>query len=323
MDLLSVIIPVYKVEKYLDECVFSIVQQSYRNLEIILIDDGSPDESGQKCDEWAKKDNRVKVIHTENGGAGKARNIGFEASTGKYISFVDSDDYLSPYMYEILLEYLKNDIDIVECDYIPVDDSDYCFRLPEDGIKSIACLPEESIRGNVQDKIFKQVIWNKVYDRNIVKGIPFPEGKTIDDEFWTYQVLGRAKRLTHVNACLYAYRQQDNSVMHMSFSLQRLQAIEAKVQRLEYIKNKFPTVFEEAHENLWLTCLYMGQMSMKYLPKEQVNEAITIISEILKEYSLSIQEIKKLSFLHKIWCILSKISVKLVCAIRNLFKVGI
>lgn len=323
MDLLSVIIPVYKVEKFLDKCILSIVQQSYQNLEIILIDDGSPDISGQKCDKWAKKDSRVKVIHTKNGGAGKARNIGIAASTGKYISFVDSDDYLSPHMYDIMFEYLKKDIDIIECDYVPVNDSNYCFRLPEEGIESVTYSPEDAIRGNVQDKIFKQIIWNKIYFRDIVKGIPFPEGKIIDDEFWTYQILGRAKKLTHVNACLYAYRQQDDSVMHMDFSLQRLQAIEAKVQRLKYINDKFPTVYAEAHENLWLTCLYMGQMAMKYLPKEQVNEAMTIISKTLKEYSLSIQEIKRLSVPYKIWGLSSKISVKSVCAIRNILKVGV
>lgn len=323
MDLLSVIIPVYKVEKFLDKCILSIVQQSYQNLEIILIDDGSPDKSGQKCDKWAKKDSRVKVIHTKNGGAGKARNIGIAASTGKYISFVDSDDYLSPYMYDIMFEHLKKDIDIIECDYVPVNDSNYCFRLPEEGIESVTYSPEDAIRGNVQDKIFKQIIWNKIYYRDIVKGIPFPEGKIIDDEFWTYQILGRAKKLAYINACLYAYRQQDDSVMHMRFSLQRLQAIEAKVQRLKYINDNFPTVYAEAHENLWLTCLYMGQMAMKYLPKEQVNEAMTIISKTLKEYSLSTQEIKRLSFPYKIWCLFSKISVKSVCKIRNVLKVGV
>ena len=104
MDLISVIVPVYKVEPYLDKCVRSIVDQTYQNLEIILVDDGSPDRCGEICDAWAAKDSRIRVIHKENGGLSDARNAGMAVATGKYMGFVDSDDYIAPDMYRLLLE---------------------------------------------------------------------------------------------------------------------------------------------------------------------------------------------------------------------------
>ena len=116
MDLISVIVPVYKVEAYLDRCVQSIVDQTYRNLEIILVDDGSPDNSGAICDAWAAKDSRIRVIHKENAGAGAARNTGLDAATGEIVSMVDSDDYLEVHMYEHLLSLMTADVDIAECD---------------------------------------------------------------------------------------------------------------------------------------------------------------------------------------------------------------
>ena len=122
MDLISVIVPVYKVEAYLDRCVQSIVDQTYTNLEIILVDDGSPDRCPQMCDEWAKRDARIRVIHKPNGGGAQARNVGLERASGEYIAFVDSDDYLLPGMYEALLcALMQTNCDIAECDYYVVN----------------------------------------------------------------------------------------------------------------------------------------------------------------------------------------------------------
>lgn len=115
--LISVIVPVYKVEKYLDECVRSIVNQTYRNLEIILVNDGSPDNCPQMCDDWAKRDARIRVIHKENGGVSSARNAGLDVCGGEYVAFVDSDDWLEPDMYETMLRYVKKDV-IVICNYL-------------------------------------------------------------------------------------------------------------------------------------------------------------------------------------------------------------
>ena len=116
MPLISVILPVYRVEKYLDRCLQSITGQTYRNLEIILVDDGSPDNSGAICDAWAEKDDRIRVIHKQNAGAGAARNTGLAVATGEIISMIDSDDYLEIHMYEHLMDLMTEDVDIAECD---------------------------------------------------------------------------------------------------------------------------------------------------------------------------------------------------------------
>lgn len=112
---ISIIVPIYKVEQFIDKCIDSIVNQSYNNLEIILIDDGSPDRCPEICDEWAKKDSRIKVIHKENGGAASARNAGLEIATGDYIGFVDSDDWIDKDMYEFLIKQLPEDADFIRC----------------------------------------------------------------------------------------------------------------------------------------------------------------------------------------------------------------
>lgn len=322
MNLISVIVPVYKVEKYLDKCMESIVGQTYRELEIILVDDGSPDHCGVMCDEWAQKDRRVKVIHVENGGAGKARNIGLNNSKGDIISFVDSDDYLSPQMYEIMMRFFDERVDIVECNYIITADDLADFDELNDNIRKSEYDTEEAMEEHVKDCFFKQVIWNKLYRRDVVIGILFPEKKLIDDEFWTYQVIGQAEKLIHVNERLYAYRQQDESVMHRSFSVQRLQAIEAKMNRLEYIKKYFPGLVGKAHKNFWGSCLYLGQMSLKYLNKMDCKQAFEIIESAMQEYPLKSEEIEKFSRKDKIWSWLSGKSLLLTCKFRNLLKIG-
>lgn len=126
--LISVIIPVYNVEKYLNKCITSVVEQTYKNLEIIIVDDGSTDQSPEICDEWKKRDSRIQVVHSSNGGAGKARNTALDMATGDYVTFVDSDDYIAPQMYQVLLEQFYDGIGIVECNYSMVYDDSEKFK---------------------------------------------------------------------------------------------------------------------------------------------------------------------------------------------------
>lgn len=319
MNLISVIIPVYKTECFLNQCILSVVEQTYADLEIILVDDGSPDKCGSLCDEWAEKDSRIKVIHVKNGGAGKARNIGIAASKGDYIAFVDSDDFVSPLIYEKMLQAFDSKVDVVECSYGIVESDEMIFKVVGN---RRGFTTEEAMREHIQDHFFKQVIWNKMYRRNVVEGIPFPEGKLIDDEFWTYKVVGNAKKLIHIDDCLYAYRQQEKSVMHASFSKARLQALEAKVSRLEYISEKFPALYFEAHQNLWLSCLYLGQLSLKYLPNPERKGALRMIEETVREYPLTKEENRLLPADYRLWDLLTKFSLIFTCKVRNILNIG-
>lgn len=320
--LISVIVPVYNVEKYLDRCIESIVNQTYKNLEIILIDDGSPDNCPQMCDDWEKKDSRIIVIHLENGGAGKARNAGLKICTGDYISFVDSDDCIHERFHETLLSYFDDDTDIVECDYLSFGEDVPDFEsqtIPEINKYDT----ETALKQHISDKLFKQVIWNKLYRRQIVEDIEFPEGKLIDDEFWTYKAIGKTRFLKHCSIILYAYRQQDASVMHKKYSILRLQSIEAKYQRYEYIRREFPSLKSMAKISFIEDCIYQGQMVKKHCTDSEKEEAFSIIKHYLNLVELEKCDYDEMKTTHKLWARLSRVSVQFVCGVKNLLNIGL
>ena len=283
LPLISVIVPVYNVEAYLDKCIASITSQTYRNLEIILVDDGSPDNSGAICDAWAEKDSRIRVIHKKNGGAGAARNTGLEEAKGEIISMIDSDDYLEPHMFQHLYSLMDEDVDIAEC-VMGLTESD---DLPmEDGTQAVvtAADREEAMLLHIRDEIFCQTPPNKLSRRSAIGDARFPVGNLIDDEFFTYRVIGNSRRLVHSSAVMYAYRQQPGSAMHKPYSLKRLQGLTAKQQRLVYLKQQLPGMVYEAEFDLFFTCLYAMQGCLKSLSDEDMQIAreqiLAIVAQI-------------------------------------------
>ena len=280
--LISVIVPVYNVEKYLDRCVGSIVNQTYRNLEIILVDDGSPDRSGAICDAWAEKDSRIRVIHQENAGGGAARNAGLDVARGDLISMIDSDDYLEPHMYVHLQSLMAEDVGIAEC-VVGMTESD---DMPmEDGKNAQVriCPVEEAMLLHIRDELFQQTPPNKLYRKEAIGDARFPVGNLIDDEFFTYRVIGNCTQLVHSSAVMYAYRQQPGSAMHKPFSLKRLQGLYAKQQRLDYLKEKMPRLVYEAQYNLLFSCLYAMQACLTWLSGEELARGKKILREIAGE----------------------------------------
>ncbi len=319
MKLISVIVPVYNVEKYLDRCIESIVNQTYKNLEIILVDDGSPDNCSAMCDEWAKKDERIKVIHKENGGGATARNMALDIAAGDYISFVDSDDVIQQEFYDILTEVLlKNDCDIVECDYITED------RLEKQNNPDIIGVfnTHESMKQHISGRYCSSLIWNKLYRKEVVENVRFVPGKLIDDEFFTYRVLGNSKKTVIIDSKLYYYRQQDDSVMHRAYSTKRLVAIEAKVERFKYISEKFPDLADIARVNIAGSCIFHGQMVLKNLKGEEKKKSFDYLRKNYKECNISLYDINNKPLKHKMWFILANISFGLSCRFRNILNIG-
>lgn len=272
LPLITVIVPVYRVEKYLDRCLASITGQTYENLEILLVDDGSPDASGAICDRWAEQDSRIRVIHKENAGAGAARNTALDEAKGSFIGFADSDDYLHPNFYRCLFGLMGEDVGIAEC-VIGETDRDDLPMTDGTGANVRICDTEEALRLHIRDELFCQTPPNKLYRAEAIGDIRFPEGNLIDDEFFTYRVIGNAKKLAHSDACMYAYRQTPGSAMHKPYSLRRLQGLDAKVQRLAYLQDRFPGLVEEAKCDLLLTCLFSMQGCLKSLPPEEMTVA--------------------------------------------------
>lgn len=315
LPLISVIVPVYRVENYLDKCVQSIVQQTYKNLEILLVDDGSPDNSGAICDAWTAKDSRIRVIHKENGGAGHARNAAFDIAQGELIGLVDSDDYIEPHMYEHLYSLMEEDVDIAEC-AIGLTESDD-LKMDDGSVYEARVYPvEEAMLLHLRDELFCQTPPNKLYRRETIGDIRFPVGNLIDDEFWTYRVLGNAKKLVRSSCCMYAYRQQPGSAMHKSFSLRRLQGIRAQKQRLEYLRERMPSLVYEGRVNLFLQCLYAMQMSLLHLSGEELDTARREIRSTVSELT-PLMPRKKNGFKKNVWLILAQLSFEGVARLQN------
>ena len=282
LPLISVVVPVYRVEKYLDHCIQSIAEQTYSNLEILLVDDGSPDGSGAICDRWAARDSRIRVFHKQNAGAGAARNTALDAARGEIITFVDSDDYLHPNMFSHLCGLMKDGVEIAECE-IGITERDDLAMDDGTGAEILVCETEEALRLHIQDEVFRQTPPNKLYRRECVGDIRFPEGNLIDDEFFTYKVLGNAKKLAHSCACMYAYRQQSGSAMHKPYSLRRLQGLDAKLQRLSYFEQRFPGLVREAKADLLMTCLGAMQGCLRSLNGEEMDAARKKMNEIMTQ----------------------------------------
>ncbi len=222
MPLISVIVPIYNVEKYLPKCVESILAQTYKNLEIILIDDGSPDNCGALCDEYMLKDNRIRVIHKKNGGLSSARNAGIDICSGEYLAFIDSDDFVSPYFVEILYQGIQkydSDISSIEkvlsfCD----GDEDIC-RMSDNA--SDCTMREISPREAIRLMLYQLIptgIPLRLYKRKIFESIRFPIGYLHEDTATSHKLYMEAKRVTLVDAKIYAYRYRENGIVRMKFT---------------------------------------------------------------------------------------------------------
>ena len=320
MELISVIVPVYKVEKYLDKCVQSIVDQTYRNLEIILVDDGSPDRCGEICDAWAAKDRRIRVIHTPNRGSSAARNTALDAAQGEWIAFVDSDDYLSPDMLSHLHGLTAEDMDIVECAYTITEDDHVEFSHSQDVIRRFDV--SSAMKEHLLDRIFRQVIWNKLYRRSVIGDIRFPVDKKIDDEFFTYQVIGRARGLLRSERACYAYRQQATSVMHTVPVSKRFAAVEAKVLRHEYILSHFPELSVISLKSIYWSCLYLNQLAMRTADGQIRDSIRKDTAAIFDKHPLTKDTIGILSRKERFWLGMASRNIQLTCRIRNLLGIG-
>lgn len=320
--LISVIVPIYNVEPYLSRCVDSIIHQTYQNLEIILVDDGSTDKCPIFCEEWAKKDERIKVIHKKNGGLSDARNVGLSVASGDYIGFIDSDDWVEINFYEYLLRaLLENECEVVGCAYKKCMDEE----ISEDVLTNFSVKIYETVDAvsALIDNKIQQVVWNKLYRRDAIEGILFDKGKYHEDEFWMYRVLGHIRRYAEITYVGYNYFQWTGSVMGQGYSLKRLDSIEAKQRRYEYLKDVFPELSGKGSMDVFVSCIYQGQQALRFLAGRKRNEAITILKQTAKRFRTDRSEWKKQSFKQRFWLYLARVAFVTTCHIRNILSIGI
>ena len=275
-ELISVIVPVYKVEQYLDRCIKSVINQTYRNLEIILVDDGSPDKCPQICDKWAEADKRVKVIHKENGGVATARNAGLRIASGLWISFVDSDDWLHHQFFEILMKQAcDTKASIIAAEHLRTKQYDSHIE------KGLRCVPFENV--NI-DKVFRNrsirnYIWGKIYRATLLEGLFFDECLSYgDDSLYVIRLLLKKDvRICYTDEQLYYYYDREESIVNTVSLLDRIILSE---KYYYYAQNEI----QELPKSFYLSESIKRALSARY---------ITRFGACFKEYSIRCNHILK------------------------------
>lgn len=257
MPQISIIVPVYKVENYLERCVNSLLAQTWHDIEIILVDDGSPDNSGAICDEFAEKDPRVKVVHKENGGLSSARNAGLAIATGNYIGFVDSDDYVLPEMYEKLhLALTESDAEISICNYEYIDEETGQCIPTNSPVKTEVLSREKAyacLDVGMDGYSYYVTAWNKLYKKELFEGCLFVEGKIHEDEFFVHHVFAKCNQIAVIDDKLYMYMQRNGSITNTHITIKHLDGVYAFCDRYEFFRSikKKELATSLLHAALW------------------------------------------------------------------------
>lgn len=282
MTLISVIVPVYNVEDYIYKCVESILLQTYSNLEIVLVNDGSQDRSGEICDEFSRKDNRIIVIHKENGGLADARNAGLDKAKGDYISFIDSDDFIENDMYEKMITACElENADISVCGRFDIYDSEIESRFSFEG-KEI-WTNKEAIRNLLTWNNIDSSACDKLYKKELFHKIRFPFGKYNEDIFMMVKILDQANKIVHIGKSKYYYNHRAGSITTMTFSNKNLDMLEASENVMNYTLDVYPDLSKEA-ENFY-------SKNLIYLLYTLLDTTATTIT--LAEYKLAYKKLRK------------------------------
>lgn len=280
--LLSVIVPVYNVENYIRECLQSLINQYYSNLDILLIDDGSKDGSSQICDEYARLDDRIRVFHQANQGLAKARNVGLENAKGEYITFLDSDDFIDIEMYSSLMDIIKEyDAQIAVCG----------MQLFNDGEIPEKCSLKRKVKVFSKEDVIKRYLYpqncldvvscNKVFDKKLFEGITYPEGRLFEDFVPITKTILKADRIASTNIKLYYYRQRAGSINNRNFNVRDMNP---KVMDLNLALNELLEIIKESNQEL-LRFVIPGVL----LSKISIVNQMIYAGEINKKYIREVQ----------------------------------
>lgn len=245
-DLISVIVPVYRVEPYIEKCIDSIVNQTYERLEIILVDDGSPDTCGEICDRYAKEDSRIRVIHKENGGLSDARNVGMERASGEYIAFIDSDDWIEPNMIEVLYRACVDSGARMACCGRFDANEDYSKRKGICPNKDEVVSTEDMLNYMLSSNGTSCIACDKLYHKDLFLGVRFPKGKIYEDIPTVYKCVIRAEKIALCAIPLYNYYHRSTAITNMSFSPRLFDYTEHTKMVLEEMEKSYPSVLDSA-----------------------------------------------------------------------------
>ncbi len=287
--LISIVIPVYNTSIYLEKCINTVINQTYSNLEIIIVDDGSTDNSAKICEEFSCKDNRIKVIHQKNSGLSAARNTGIKNATGDYILFIDSDDYIDLYYVEKLEKSITKELaDIAVCGIIYFEEESVPLSIQEAKKTTVLNNNEQMRAFLTQEQYIPVSTWTKMYKRSLFNTLRFPVGKYHEDIFTTYKLLDLSQRTVVIPEALYWYRQRPNSIMNSSFNLHHMDALEATIEQAEFIKMHYFELKNFAYASIVYTAcvIYKRMIESNYYDNDIESELNLMIKKHIKEFLL-------------------------------------
>jgi glycosyltransferase involved in cell wall biosynthesis len=244
----SIVVPVYKVEKYIHRCVNSIIHQTYNNLEIILVNDGSPDNCGKIIDQYANQDKRIKAVHKENGGLSDARNFGMGYVSGDYTMFVDSDDWIDQHMVERMVTVaISTEADAVQSAFFYAHDDQllYDHRFYKRGATPITLDHATLMYELVVNERVKNFAWGKLFKTSIIRPIPFKKGVLFEDVFWTHKVFHHVQKYVILHEPMYFYYQRDDSIV-ANYSPRNLDMLKGLKERHQFIEQFYPSLINES-----------------------------------------------------------------------------
>lgn len=269
-EIISVVIPIYKVEKYLKKCIESVLVQTYDNLEIILVDDGSPDKCGKICDEYAQQDKRIKVVHKENGGLSDARNAGIICSKGTYITFIDSDDYVENNYIDVLYKaIISNNADISIASHRVVYDEKIIDKATN---QQFCAKPKLILEKILYDDGVDLSVWGKLYKKSLFNEIKFPKGRLYEDSATTYKLIDFSENIAVDSQTVYNYVIRSDSISNNEFSEKKMDLIISTQEMTDFIRNKYTDLEKACDRRLmyaYLSTLAQLAMSNKEFPEIQ------------------------------------------------------
>ena len=316
---ISIIVPVYQVENYIRQCVDSILAQTFTDFELILVDDGSKDQSGKICDEYAVIDERVKVIHQTNSGAATARNSGMNQAVGNYFMFVDSDDYIAPTMLECLHKTILNEkADMVVCNCLYFFESDekkdFCTNMKLETLSGMEIFYN---RKNERNYGIWTVVWNKLIKKEIVQKVKFRSGKYYEDEFWANDIYQMDIKVVTIPDCLYYYRQHDDSTMKKKNIKKNFDIVEALQERI-YIYLKEEKYSDQAYKVFIYSLEYLEE-SKRLITNRKEYENFIQVEKLTKDIVRQLQK-RKLSKMKRVSLVFLEMNPCLVFNIGMKFR---
>lgn len=318
MPKISIIVPIYNVEKYLEKCIQSILNQTFSNFELILVNDGSTDSCGEICDKYKKIDDRIIVIHKVNGGISSARNAGIDIARGEYIGFIDSDDYIHEKMYEILYNNaIKYNSDIVMCKERKVYEEEKInqnYKINEFNIKQFSNI--EALKKLYEVRTTFVYVWNKLYKRNLFENLRYPDGKIYEDEFIAPKLIYKSNIITYVESELYFYFQRKGSIVNQKFNVRKFDKVDALEDNVNYFKlNKEKEIYllaQRAYTDTFLWNEYAAKNELDNIKLE-----LTTLRKKFKKHLIGIIKNPLFSYKQKIMLIIYNLSSNLYYFINS------